>query len=150
MDVVQVKDKFYRILFNTNGKIMAIPIKKEESKIKPKKIINKTSLKGKKLQINLYDGSNLNDYKNKVNTYDTLLFEENKKNKKISIEEGAFVYITGGSQIGKSGILKKIEKSKDFQPKKIIFNDGTNDFETLKDHAFVIGKSKPLISLSDE
>ena len=133
MDTVQIKDKFYRMLFNKQGKITPISIKKEESNIKPKKVITKTSIKGKKLQINLFDGSNIISAKNDIKTYDTLVFSEGKAKEKIDFKEGSFVYITGGRQIGKSGVLKKIEESKDFQPKKIIFSDGKHDFETLKE-----------------
>jgi small subunit ribosomal protein S4e len=150
MDTIQIKDEYYRMFFNRRGKLIVIPIKKEESKIKPKKVINKTSIKGKKLQINLFDGSNIISSKNNINTYDTLIFSEGKSKEKIEFKKGSFVYITGGSQIGKSGVLKEIKESKDLQPKKIIFNDGKTDFETLKDYAFIVGKNKPLISLPNE
>ena len=150
MDTVKIKDNCYRILFNKKGKIISIPINKKEAQVKPKKVIDKTSIRGKKLQINLFDGSNLLSTKDDVKPYDTLIFDQGKLKQKIVFEEGSFVYITGGRQIGKSGILKKIEKHKDFQPKKIIFNDGKEDFETLKDYAFVIGKVKPIISLPNE
>ena len=150
MDTLQVKDNFYRILFNKKGKITPVSIKKEESGIKPRKVINKTSVKGKKLQINLFDGSNILSSKNDVQTSDTLIFSEGKLKEKIGFKEGSFVYITGGRQIGKSGVLKKIEETKDLQTKKIIFSDGKHNFETLKDYAFVIGKNKPIISLPNE
>ncbi len=150
MDTLQVKDKFYRVLFNKKGKLETVSIKKEESNIKPRKVINKTSIKGKKLQINLFDGSNILSSKSDVQTSDTLIFSEGNLKEKIEFKEGSFVYITGGRQIGKSGILKKIEEAKDLQTKKIIFSDGKQEFETLKDYAFVIGKNKPIISLPNE
>ncbi len=150
MDIVSVKDKNYRILFNTKGKLTYVEISKEESKLKPMKVIGKTSLKGKKLQINLFDGTNVLLDKNDLKTYDALIFSEGKIKEKVDFKEGAFVYITGGKQIGRAGVLKKIENSNGIQPKKIIFNDGKSDFETLKDFAFVIGKNKPLITLPNE
>lgn len=150
MDVVSVKDKNYRILFSTKGKLAPVEISKEESKIKPMKVIGKTSLKGKKLQINLFDGTNILSDKKDFKTYDSLIFSEGKFKEKVDFKEGAFVYITGGKQIGRAGILKKIENFKGIQSKKIIFSDGKSDFETLKDFAFVIGKDKPLITLQNE
>ena len=44
MDTRQIKDDYYRMFFNRRGKLIVIPIKKEESKIKPKKVINKISI----------------------------------------------------------------------------------------------------------
>jgi len=150
MDVVDIDGKFYRMMFNKKGKILPLEIKKDEATIKPRKVVNKTNIKGKKLQLNLFDGSNLLYSKKDINTYDTLVFSKGKLKEKIDFKEGNFVYITGGKQIGKSGILKKIEKTRGLQPKKIIFNDGKKDFETLKDYAYIVGKNKPIITLPNE
>jgi small subunit ribosomal protein S4e len=150
MDIITVKDNNYRILFNTKGKLSYVEVSKEEAKLKPKKIIGKTSLKGNKLQINLFDGTNLLSDKKEFKTNDTLVFSEGKLKEKVEFKEGAFVYITGGKQIGKVGVLKKIGNFENLQPKKIIFNDGKSDFETLGTFAFVIGKDKPLITLPNE
>ena len=150
MDIVTVKDKNYRILFSTKGKLTFVEVSAAESKLKPKKIIGKTSIKGKKLQINLFDGTNVLSDKKDWKTYDTLIFSEGKLKEKVDFEKGAVVYITGGKQVGKAGILKSVEESKSLQPKKIVFSDGKTDFETLKDFAFVIGKDKPMITLPNE
>jgi len=151
MDIIEINKNYYRIFFNKRGKLVSISIPGKESNIIPKKVINKTSLKNKKLQINMFDGSNiLSSSKDNIKTYDTLIIENGKIKQKIDFEKGSFVYITGGRQIGKSGVLKEIETRKDFQSTKIIFNDGEKDFETLKDYAFVVGKSKPVITLPNE
>lgn len=150
MDVVTFNNNSYRILLNKKGKLVPIKIDKKEENIRLRKIIGKTSLKKNKLQINLSDGGNFISDKKDFKINDTLVFVDEKLKEKLEFKEGYIVYIVGGKQIGKVGIIKKIEKPKNLQPRKIIFNDGKLDLKTLKDFAFVIGKNKPIISLSNE
>lgn len=150
MDVITFNNNSYRILLNKKGKLVPIKIDKKEENVRLRKIIGKTSMKKNKLQINLSGGGNFISDKKDFKIDDTLVFVDEKLKEKLEFKEGSLVYITGGKQIGKVGIIKKIEKQKDLQPKKIIFNDGKSDLKTLKDFAFVIGKDKPIISLSNE
>ncbi len=149
MDVVTVDKDNFRLMINQKGKLVPIKITDAEAKIYLKKVINKTSLKGKKLQINFSDGTNLlsnDDYK----TGDTVLFDNAKPVEKIRLEKGALIYILAGKQVGKVGVVKDIETTKGLQKTKISFTEGKNDFETLKDYAFVIGKTKPMVTLPNE
>src|SRR3989344_4686856 len=56
-DILEIPktNEYFIILLNKKGKFILKPIKKEESSLKLCKIINKTLLKGKKIQLNLYD-----------------------------------------------------------------------------------------------
>jgi len=73
-------EKYYRIEIGENKKFKVEEINKQESNHKIAKIINKKTLKGNKIQINLSDGRNfLSDFKYKVN--DSVLI--NLKDKKI-------------------------------------------------------------------
>ena len=59
------------------------------------------------------------------------------------------IYITAGKQVGQVGVIKEIKKTKGLQPPTIIFTQGKEDHETPKNYVFIVGKTKPLISLSE-
>lgn len=151
MDILEFSktNQYFRVLFDKKGKFTLVPIKKEESNIKPCKILNKTPLKGKRLQLNLYDGKNILIEKDDYEVGGTVIIDltNNKIKEHIKLEKGAYIYITDGKYTGKSGILKEILKSNSSKPDKIILNIEGKDVETLKDYAFVIGKTKSLIFL---
>src|SRR3989344_1021916 len=77
MDILEIPkiNKYYRVLFNKKGKLILHPIEKEEASIKLSKIINKTLLKHKKLQLNLDDGRNILIDKEEYKTGDTIVFD---------------------------------------------------------------------------
>ena len=154
MDVISFEEtkEYFRVLLNKKGKIILLPIKKEESTLKPRKIINKTSLKKNKIQVNFFDGINLILKKGKFNTNDTVVFDLSKKETKeiLPLEKGALIFIIDGKQVGKIGIVKEVEKRNGTQPAQIIFTEDKNEMRTLKEYAFVIGKNKPVISIMKE
>lgn len=99
--------KNYRIIFK-NGKISIEETK--ESGIKICKVISKKMLPGKKQQINLFGGNNvLSNEKVKVNDSISLSLKDNKIMKIIPLKEKAEVYIIGGSHLGESGTIEKLE-----------------------------------------
>ena len=59
----------------------------------------------------------------------------------LKLEPGVYIMITGGSSIGQSGTLTKIEGEK------IKFKIDNKETETLKKYAFVLGKDKPAITI---
>ena len=154
MDVLTIKElsEHYRLLFDNKGNMILHKISKEESNIKPVKIINKTIIKNKKVQINLFDGKNTMIDKDIYKTADTLVYDLSKKtfSEHIKFEKGSLIYLMDGKQIGKTGILESIQEQRGNEPTKIILKNGKEKFETLKDYAFVIGKDKSLISLPKE
>ncbi len=154
MDTISIPsiNKYYRILFNYKGQLVLHKINKSESNIKLSKIINKKILRGKKTQINLYDGYNKIVDKDHYKVGDSVLFDLEKNHivEHLKLEKGAYVYLTNGKHIGTTGVIDKVLTSKGTYPSKIVFKKKNHSFETLKDYAFVIGKEKPLISLPEE
>lgn len=80
---------------------------------KPIKIINKTLLKGKKVQLNLIDGRNILT-EQKCKTNDSVLFDfKTKKIAKIlEIKKGAKVIVFAGKHSGKEGFIENLDESK--------------------------------------
>ena len=104
------------------------------------KIVNKTIVKGKKVQLNLHDSSNLLVDKDIYATGDTLIIEKNKVKKHLKFEKGATIYLIGGKHKGATASLEDIHLSNNMQKQRIIFKLGKENFETLKEFAFVIDK----------
>jgi len=145
MDVISIpKTKtFIRILLSKKGKITFIHIPKEESNIKPCKIIGKTSIKGK-IQLNLFDGKNVILDKDNYKLNDTVLVEmpSQKIKETFKFEKGSSVYLIGGKHVGEIGTIQ------DIKGHIIVYKRDNSTFETLKGYAFVVGKEKPVIKIS--
>jgi small subunit ribosomal protein S4e len=117
----EVKD--YRAslrLFNIleAGKTYALTITKtgrlslEETKEKNRvcKVIDKTLLKGNKIQLNLHDGSNV-IAKEKINTYDSVYLDSsNKILKHVQLEKGKACLIISGKYLGEKGKIESINE----------------------------------------
>lgn len=146
MDVVEIPEikEYYRMIMDTKGYLIMLKIDKKEAGFKPCKILNKTIIKGGKVQLNLSYGINKIVKKNEYNIGDTILFEfQNKEIKEhIKFEKGVYVFMTAGSHIGKHGVIEEIKE------KTIVFkSDSGESYETSKDYALAIGKGKSAISL---
>ena len=101
----------YRLTLSKNGKYMLEKIKHNEREAKISKIINKKTLKGKKIQINLSDGRNyLTNLRCSTNDSVMIDFSKNKIEKCLPLEEKSNVFIIGGKHAGKIGIIKKINE----------------------------------------
>lgn len=151
LDVVSIDDtkENYRIFINKNNKFILHKIDSKESTIKPLKIINKTTLKGKKTQINFIDGRNIIVDKDTYKVQDTIMYDFAKNNlsEHLKFEEGALVYLIDGKKVGTFGVIEHINPSKTTSKATITFSDGKQKFVTPTSYAYVIGKQKPSISV---
>ena len=137
-------NEHFRAILNRKGKISLVKISKEESQLKPCKIIGKTALKGK-LQLNFYDGKNIVVDKSACNVGDSVLLTlpEQKISRHLKLDKKSAIFLTGGKHIGETGSVEDIVKDK------IIYKDQQGRLiETSKKYAFVVGEGKPLITLS--
>ena len=148
MDVLSVGEDSFRIIINKKGKLIPIKIPSTEAKLVLRKVSNKTSLKDKKVQVNFEDGTNLLS-KEKYQTGDTVVFSDNKVKDHLKFEKGAMIYITAGKQVGQVGVIKEVKEKKGLQPTTIIFTQWKENHETPKKYVFIVGKTKPLVSLSE-
>jgi len=153
-DVISIPDtnEHFRILLNKKGKFFLHPIKKEESTIKPRKIIGKTILKNKRIQLNFYDGTNKLIDKDEYKVFDTVIFNlvKNEIKEHINFEKGSIVFIYSGKQVGLTGEIEEIKNFNNTQKPLITISKDKDKLQTLKKYAFVIGKTKPVISLPNE
>ncbi len=150
-DVITIPklDKSYRILFDEKGRY--IPKEIDDADLKLYKITNKTMVRGGKVQLNLFDGTNIlasNEYKTK----DSILLKIPEKEivDHLKFEEGALVMITGGTHAGEIGRLKSYKVVRSSAPNLVTVEGEERDITTIEDYIFVVGKKdsdKPVIDL---
>jgi small subunit ribosomal protein S4e len=145
MDVIEIPsvNEHYRVYYNERGRFILNKITKEEAKLKPSKIIGKKILRGKKTQINFYDGSNIIVDKDVYSTGDSVVLDLSKEKrtivKHLKFDKGAVVYIFAGKYKGSFGVVESVKKL--FRNSIITVKSKDKTFETSKDYAFVIDNS---------
>jgi len=144
MDVIEVPEtkEHFRVLYSQKGKFKVSKISAEEAKFKPAKITGKTMLKGKKLQLNFYDGKNMIVDKGDFKVNDTVILTLGDKptiKKHLKLEKGALVYLVEGNHKGRSGNVEDIKPI--FGNPTIVVKSKDKTFETSKNFAFVVDDS---------
>ncbi len=150
-DVVKIPklDVSYRIVFDEKGRY--VPIEIEDDDVKLYKIVNKTMVKGGRIQLNLFDGTNvLAD--NRYKTKDSILMKIPEKEiiDHLPFEIGALVMVTGGSHAGEIGRVKDYRIVRSSAPNLVTVESEKGEFTTVVDYVFVVGKKdsdKPVIDL---
>ena len=143
MDVVTFPrtEKSYRMIITVKGRLDFI--ENPEVNLKPCKITGKTITKGKKVQINTFDSRSIIVDKDEYKVGDSILLDltGQKIKENIPFKEGCQVYLIKGNYTGNIGTLKNIEQDK-------IFVDVEGQvIQTAKKYAYVVGKTKPKITL---
>jgi len=103
-------NKFYQMGLSNKGKFKIKEIDKKDSGKKIAKIINKKMIKGKKIQLNLSDGTNfLSDVK--CNVKDSVLIDFAKREIEtiIPLQEKAKTIVLEGKHAGETGVIHKIK-----------------------------------------
>lgn len=151
-DVISIPklDKNFRLIPYKGGlKLMEIP--KEEANKKIVKIVNKTAVKGGKIQLNLNDGKNILLNENKYKTHDSLLIElpSLKILDHIEMKEGNLVMVFSGRRSGKIGKILKVYEGKFSTKPRLECEIENTKIEVLKEDAIVIGREEPLLKVVD-
>lgn len=147
-DVISVPslDQQYRMLKDEKG-MFYLSLLEPGAVRKLARIENKTILKGKKQQLNLSDGSNkLAEGDFKVGDSLVLSLPDKNIEEKIGFEVGNLAMVVGGKHSGQTGKIKEIITVKSSQPNRVIIS-GDEEFETIKDYVYMIGKDAPVIKL---
>lgn len=162
MDVVEIPTLglVYRLVPTAKGldllSLTKAEAKKEANK-KLCKVIGKTTRRGGKAQLNTHDGRNVRVIKGEAKKYktgDSLVIElpSQKILNHLKMEKGNMVVVTRGKNAGRFAKILEIVTPKAKEPTKAICEVVSGDkerIEVLKTHMFVVGKTKPLIKLSE-
>ncbi|MDK2795689.1 MAG: small subunit ribosomal protein S4e [Archaeoglobaceae archaeon] len=150
-DVIRIPklDMSYRVLFDEKGRFIVKEIEDDDKKLF--KITNKTIVKGGKVQLNLFDGTNIlatNEYKTK----DSVLLKIPEKQilDHLKFEEGVLIMIVGGTHAGEIGRVKGYKVVRGSGSNLVTVETSKGEITTVEDYVFVVGKKgedKPLIDL---
>lgn len=152
MDVITIPrtGESYRVLLDTKGRLTLLSVSGDDAEFKLAKIVDKSTVKGGKTQLNLHDGRNVLVDEDNYSAYDIICLgvPEQEIKDTFKFGEGATVLVTGGKHIGEVGKIKEIIIDESSKPNTVIIEKENKDtFLTLKDYAFVIGKDKSAITL---
>lgn len=147
-DIISVPamNQDYRMLRDERGMFFFKSIEATDRK-KLVRIENKTTLKGNKQQLNFNDGSNRLEEGN-YRPGDSLLLSipEKKIEDRIEFKEGNIAVVVGGKHSGQTGKIKAIHMVRSSRPNRVVIA-GVEDFETIADYVFMIGRDEPAIGL---
>ena len=150
MDIISIPKtgESYRVLLDRKGRLQLDLIEDDSAKLS--KIVNKSTIKGGKTQLNLHDGKNIIIEEDVYSVGDVINLKvpEQEIINNYPLKEGAIVLVTGGKHTGELGTISEIIENKSSNPNTIIIeNSAKDEFLTLKDYAFVVGSDAPEISL---
>lgn len=136
----------YRMLRDERGMFFFKPIEAADRK-KLVRVENKTTLKGNKQQLNFNDGSNrLEEGAYKPGDSLILSIPDKKIEDRIEFKEGNLAVVVGGKHSGQTGKIKAIHMVRSSRPNRVVIA-GVEDFETIADYVFMIGRDEPAIAL---
>lgn len=148
MDIVSIKDAFYRIVPKKNG---LYPKEISDSSTRLCKIIGKKYVKGGAVQLNMLGGENMvikkEDDSFKTGDVMALDIKKGKVSTVLKLEKGAMVLITGGRNMGDIGIVESIEVIKNPLPTLVTLRLGEKSVKVPKDYVFVVGEKEPVIQV---
>jgi len=160
MDVIEIPEtgEYYRVVPYPTYYLKLHEITAEESRLKPVRIQNKTTLKGGKLQINCYGGRNIllkGDEAQKLSfkTLDTLLISlpEQEIIEHIPFKIGNIAIITWGKNVGKVGRLVSVNRQWGWRRSIVTLEGkGGKQIQTTLDYILILGEEKPSISIPGE
>ena len=150
MDVISIPkmNLNYRMLITDKGKLALVPIDADEAAWEICKIMDKTVVKGGKIQLNLSGGRNILLDKNDYKCGDSLkiAFEGQAIMDHYALAAGNTVLIKEGAHSGSIKTVKEVEIVRGSAPNLVIFTDGT---QTVVDNCFVIGAAQSAIKLPE-
>ncbi|MCJ7731384.1 30S ribosomal protein S4e [Candidatus Bathyarchaeota archaeon] len=155
MDVLHIPDtkEYFRVLPDRGGKLKLQTITPDEAQFKLYRIIDKTSQKGGKTQLNLHDGSNVvigtekDQYK--VNDVLKIKIPEKEIQDYIDFKEMQQVIVTGGRSQGARGTLLGLGPEPGWKKTATIRTPEGDDIRTLAQYIFVVGSNESMIKLDD-
>jgi len=152
MDIISIEKtgEHFRLLYDVKGRFQVVKIDAKEAKIKLCKVIRKRLGKNKVPYIVTHDGRTIRYPHPDIKQNDSvkLNLETNTVEGVIKFDNGASVFVKGGNNIGRVGVLQHIEAHAGSYDIAHVKDAQGRHFATRKDNIFVIGEGKnPVISL---
>jgi small subunit ribosomal protein S4e len=153
MDVIDIKktNEYFRLLYDTKGRFIPHRITAEEAKFKLLKV-KKVYIGKKSLPLlTTHDGRTYRYPDPLIKPNDSVKFnlETGKIEDIVKFDSGALAMITGGSNLGRIGVIESTEKHEGSFNIVHLRDARGHKFATRADNVFLIGKnaSTPLVSI---
>ncbi len=150
MDLVTVvpTSQNYRVLYDRRGRLVLRNESEKFAGVKYLRVKNKRTVSDRKTQLSFHDGQNtISDADLTPGDVVTVKLPEKKFQEILKMQPGSKVFITGGSHVGETATVKKIEVKKSSSANLVEMEEG---FETISDYVFVIGSSKSFYEVAGE
>jgi small subunit ribosomal protein S4e len=153
IDIITAGERF-RLIPKKRGGFNLAKIDDKESEFKLCRIETKSMVAGGRVQLGLHDGRTLilpeGEKPSKYNTLDTLkiAIPDQKILDSLELQMGVYAIVTRGRNIGNEGKVIEIEKRVGTHASTVTMEDPEgNRFQTALEYVFVVGKTKPEVSL---
>lgn len=152
MDVLSIPktNENFRILYDIKGRFQPVRIEASEANFKLLKVIKKKLGKNKIPYIVTHDGRTIRYPHPTIKKNDTIKLNltTGEIDGVVKFENGAQVFVTGGNNIGRVGVLMHVEHHPGSYEIVHIKDLSGNSFATRLSNIFIIGEGKkPLITL---
>ncbi len=154
MDVVSFPSAglYYRILLDNHERPFPKQIPEEESSFKLCRIERKKMIKGGKIQLCTHDGRTFifdGQVDHKIGDSLKISLPEQKVLDVIKLERGALVYVSGGKNVSRVGRVVEVRRL-GMGRTSVVLRSDSEEFETIQQYVFPIGRETPLISLPEQ
>ena len=153
MDIVAVPDvkKLFRVVLDHHARLQLVAVGAEESKWKLARVMDKTTVRGGKTQLNLHDGRNVLVPKDEYKTGDVLKLDV--PSQKIlglhKFKQGNLGLVVAGAHAGQIAPIKSVEVKKGPYPNWVVLEGPGGEFRTIKDYVFPVGEKKADVKLPE-
>jgi small subunit ribosomal protein S4e len=138
MDVLSFEQKkeHFRMLIDAKGRLQLVGIE------------GKTTVRGGRIQLNLYDGRNILLDKNAYKPGDVLKISvpDQKIKDHYGLTKGNIALLVGGKHVGELARLEEYGKTRNPRENEVRFEEG---FSTSLRNVFVVGKKSPEIKIPE-
>ncbi|RLI28294.1 MAG: 30S ribosomal protein S4e [Candidatus Hecatellales archaeon] len=162
MDVVEIAglNKAYRMVPHPKEFLTLLEVDGSEKNFKLCKILNKTTVKGGHIQLNLHDGRNLlvrvadptKPEEDIYRTGDTIKLDylRNEILAHYPFKVGAYAVVTGGKNVGVHGVIEAVEKPNPLVETLVKIKSSSGaEYNTISRYVMVVGEGKPEIRLPE-
>lgn len=152
MDVVSLDKtgEHFRMLYDVKGRYQAIRIDAKEASFKLCKVMRKSLGKNKIPYIVTHDGRTIRYPHPDIKQNDSikLNLQTGEVDGVIKFDNGATVFVQGGNNIGRVGVLMHIEQHQGSYDIAHVKDANGHSFATRRENIFIIGEGKnPIITL---
>jgi small subunit ribosomal protein S4e len=133
----------YRVFPDEGGRLGLTPISADDAGSKLGKIVDKTTVAGDDVQLNLHDGANLLVEEGRFAAGDSVVVDNETAEVVAHFEygEGALVTAVDGAHAGEIGTVEAIEVTPGSSPNNVRIEGETADFETIEEYVVVIDEN---------